>query len=143
VRDYIIAHAPLTRGEIVSALDGNPQAIDDKLRHLLADGEIGADGPPGARRYRSPDVPTHTLTPVGSERDKPLPPTLPDRGVYPLYDAIVDLNGATTEQLIGHTGLPTNLIVEQGRRLIQLGLVRFTGVGKTRMWLSNPTGDSA
>jgi hypothetical protein len=136
VRDYIIAHAPLTRGEIVAALDGNPQAIDNKLRHLLADGEIGADGRPGARRYRSPDALTHPLTPAGSKQDKPSPPMRPDRGVYPLYDAIVDLGGATTEQLTGHTGLPTSSIVEQGRRLMQLGLVRFTGVGKTRMWLS-------
>ncbi len=44
VRDYIIAHSPLTRGEIVAALDGSPQAIDCKLKRLVAEGEIGADG---------------------------------------------------------------------------------------------------
>ncbi|MGH2853091.1 MAG: hypothetical protein ACRDLF_02720 [Solirubrobacteraceae bacterium] len=135
MRDYIIAHAPLTRGEIVAALGGSPQAIDSKLKHMLADGEIGADGRRGALRYRSPDAPTRTLVPVGSKSDVLPSPILPPRGVYPLYDAIVDLNGATTEQLARHLGLPTNLVVEQGRRLIQLGLVRFTGVGKARMWL--------
>jgi hypothetical protein len=139
LRDYIIAHAPLTRGEIVAALDGSPQAIDCKLKHLLADGEIGADGRRGALRYRSPDGPTRTLAPVGSKSDVPPLPILPPRGVYPLYDAIADLNGATTEQLARHIGLPTNLVVEQGRRLIQLGLVRFTGVGKARMWLPTPS----
>jgi hypothetical protein len=141
MRDYIIAHAPLTRGEIVAALGGSPQAIDCKLKHMLADGEIGADGRRGALRYRSPDAPQRTLVPVSSRSDVSPSPILPPRGVYPLYDAIVDLNGATTERLARHIGLPTSLVVEQGRRLIQLGLVRFTGVGKARMWL--PTSSEA
>jgi hypothetical protein len=60
----------------------------------------------------------------------------PERGVYPLYDAIVELNGATTAQLANQTGLPTKLVVEQGQRLLQLGLVRFMGVGRERKWLT-------
>jgi hypothetical protein len=51
-----------------------------------------------------------------------------------MYDAIVDLDGATTEQLSRRTGLPTSLVVEQGRRLVALGLVRFTQVGEARVW---------
>jgi hypothetical protein len=59
----------------------------------------------------------------------------PDRGVYPLYDAIVGLNGATTAELASQTGLPTSHVFKQGRRLIQLGLVRITEVDNARMWL--------
>jgi hypothetical protein len=72
--------------------------------------------------------------------------TTPERGVYPVYDAIADLHGATTDQLALQTRLPAATIVKQGRRLIQLGLVRFTGVGKSRMWLpvsSEITSDAA
>lgn len=136
LREYINEHAPITRGELLAALGGHPQAIDNKLRLLLADGEIGADGRPGARRYRAPDMPEPIPVPSIALGAALTPQTLPERGVYPLYDAIVDLHGATTEQLVRRTKLPTNLVVEQGRRLIQLGLVRFTDVGDARMWLS-------
>lgn len=145
VREYVIANGPLARGEIVAALGGSPQAIDDKLKRLLAKGEIGADGRPGARRYRSPDKRSQ-ITAAAIARLKVAPPrTLPDRGVYPVYDAIIDLNGATTEQLARHTGLPVQLVVEQGRRLLQLGLARFTGAGSERRWLATrpEIGDAA
>jgi hypothetical protein len=138
LREYIIEHAPITRRELLVALGGNPQAMDNKLRRLLADGEIGADGRPGARRYRSPNVPKRTVGPSVPSGTTHTPQTPPEQGVYPLYDAIVELNGATTEQLVRRTGLPTNLVVEQGRRLMQLGLARFTGVGDGRMWLPTP-----
>jgi hypothetical protein len=51
-----------------------------------------------------------------------------------MYDAIIDLDGATTEQLSRRIGLPTSLVVEQGRRLVALGLVRFTQVREARVW---------
>jgi hypothetical protein len=145
LREYIVEHAPITRRELLVALGGTPQAMDNKLARLLADGEIGADGRPGARRYRSPDTSEGTVAPSITSSTTPTPQTPPEQGVYPLYDAIVELNGATTEQLMRQTGLPTNLIVEQGRRLMQLGLVRFTGVGDGRMWLPTPVavGDAA
>jgi hypothetical protein len=69
-------------------------------------------------------------------RGKTPAPVAPERGVYPLYDAIVDLDSATTAQLANRTGLPTKLVVEQGQRLLQLGLVRFIGVGREREWLT-------
>jgi hypothetical protein len=132
---HVIAHAPITRGELIAALGCHPKTMDNRLRSLLKDGEIEAEGRSGARRYRSPETPGIVpLPPVGSgTRLASQPP--PDHGVYPMYDAILSLGGATTEQLTRETGLPTNLVVEQGRRLIQLGLVRFTGVGKARLWL--------
>jgi len=132
---HVIAHAPITRGELIAALGGHPKTMDNRLRSLLKDGEIGVEGRSGARRYRSPETPNVVpLPPMGSStRPESQPP--PDHGVYPMYDAILSLGSATTEQLTRETGLPTNLVVEQGRRLIQLGLVRFTGVGKERLWL--------
>lgn len=135
LREYISEQGPITRRDLLIALGGNPQAMDNKLARLLANGEIGADGRPGARRYRPPDLSKHIAAHPTAQSPTPAPQTPPERGVYPLYDAIVELNGATTQQLVSQTGLPTNLVVEQGRRLMQLGLVRFTGTGDGRMWL--------
>jgi hypothetical protein len=147
LREYIIAHAPITRRELLVALGGTPQAMDSKLARLLTDGEIGADGRPRGRgrRYRSPDTSERTAAPSIAAGATSTPQTPPEQGVYPLYDAIVALNGATTQQLVRQTGLPTNLVVEQGRRLMQLGLARFTGVGDGRMWLPTlkAVGDAA
>jgi hypothetical protein len=130
LREHIVAHAPIGRRELLAAFGGSPQALDNKLKKMLEAGEIGADGRPGARRYRAPDGPATLPRPkiVASGR-------VPERGVYPVYDAIVDRDGATTEQISRQTRLPTSVVVEQGRRLIQLGLVRFTGAGRTRKWL--------
>jgi hypothetical protein len=140
LRKHIIAHGPLTRGELVAALGCNPNSVDNSLRRLLADGEIAADGRPGARLYRAPDAAAvvGSVPTLKSSKINPLQPP-PERGVYPMYDAIVDLDGGTTEQLSKRTGLPTSHVVEQGRRLMQLGLIRFTGVGRERMWLSTST----
>ncbi len=135
LREYVIKQGPIARRDLLTALGGNPQAMDNKLARLLADGEIGADGRPGARRYRPPDVSEHAAARPTAQSPMPAPQTPPERGVYPLYDAIVELNGATTQQLVSQTGLPSNLVVEQGRRLMQLGLARFTGTGDSRMWL--------
>jgi hypothetical protein len=51
-----------------------------------------------------------------------------------MYDAIVDLDGASTQQLSSRMELPTSVVVEQGRRLVRLGLVRFTQAGQERVW---------
>lgn len=135
VREYVIAHAPITRGELLAALGNEPKSIDSHLSRLLAKGEIGVDGRTGARRYRQPTAPEVMPAPSIGLDKIPVSQTLPNRGVYPMYDAIVDLDGATTKQLMKRTGLPTSLVVEQGRRLMRLGLVRFTGVGDARVWL--------
>jgi hypothetical protein len=127
VMEYVIAHGPLNRRELVTALGGNPTMISQKLKRLLEEGEIGAEGPSGARRYRAPDV-------LGGGPTQASMSSPPERGVYPMYDAIIDLDGATTEQLGKQTRLPTSLVVEQGRRLVQLGLVQFTKVGGARVW---------
>jgi hypothetical protein len=133
LRKHVVAHGPLTRGELLAALGGKPKLVSDRLRQLLETGEIGADGHPGARRYRAPDAPeVVSALPVPAKTS--VTHALPERGVYPMYDAIVDLDGATTEQLSRRTGLPTSLVVEQGRRLVALGLVRFTQVGEARVW---------
>jgi hypothetical protein len=133
LRKHVVAHGPVTRGELLAALGGKPKLVSDRLRQLLETGEIGADGRPGARRYRAPDAPeVVSALPVPAKMS--VTHALPERGVYPMYDAIVDLDGATTEQLSRRTGLPTSLVVEQGRRLVALGLVRFTQVGEARVW---------
>jgi hypothetical protein len=145
LRQHVVAHGPLSRGELVAALGGSPKALDAKLRHLLEDGEVRADGRRGARRYRAPDVPEVVSAPSVSEKAS-ASVALPERGVYPMYDAIVDLDGATTQQLSERTGQPTSLVVEQGRRLVQLGLVRFTQAGQARVWRpmrSEIVGDAA
>jgi hypothetical protein len=137
LRDHVIAHAPVTRGEILSALGGEPHTMDNKLKRLLHSGEISAEGPRGARRYLPPDVGPHTAPAKDIPREIAYssPDDIPPRGVYPVYDVIVDLGQATTQQLSSRTGLPADRVVEQGRRLLQLGLVRFTDVGDTRAWL--------
>ncbi len=133
LRQHVVAHGPVTRGELVAALGGNPKRVSDRLRRLLEAGEIGADGRPGARRYRSPAAPEVVSAPVVPAKTS-VSRALPERGVYPMYDAIVDLEGPTTKQLSERMGLPTSVVVEQGRRLVQLGLVRFTQAGQVRVW---------
>lgn len=135
VREHVIAHAPITRRELIEALGCPACAMDKKLRHLVANGEIGVDGQRDQRTYRSPNSPEVVSPPVSELLRISEPAMPPARGVYPMYDAIIDLDGATTEQLMKRTGLPTNLVVEQGRRLLQLGLVRFRGIGDARVWL--------
>lgn len=135
VREHVIAHAPITRRELIEALGDQPDALDKKLRRLVARGEIGVDGQRGGRLYGSPNPPEVASLPSVEPSAPSEPRRPPDRGVYPTYDAIIDLGTATTEQLMRRTGLPTSLVVEQGRRLRQLGLVRFTGVGDARVWM--------
>jgi hypothetical protein len=130
LREHIFAHAPVSRRELLAAFSGSAKSIDNKLRAMVAAGEIAVDGPRGAQRYRPPDVAVEMPRP-----ELVVSAPVPARGLYPVYDAIVDRNGATTEQLVRDTGLPAAQVVEQGRRLRQLGLVRFTGVGETRKWL--------
>lgn len=135
VRDYVVAHGPLTRGQVVHALGGHPKTMDKKLKILLDDGEIEADGRPGARRYRAPSATVRPRAGGSGRKAGGASSSVPEHGVYPLYDAIADLGSATTDQLAKATKQPTSVVVEQGRRLTQLGLVRFRGVGGKRVWL--------
>jgi hypothetical protein len=158
VRDHVIAHAPINRRELLQALNGPPTAVDKKLRRLVAKGEIAVSGQPGARVYLAPpstaqrpssskaqpssltaQPPSSTAQPPSSSpSSRPRRPR-PERGVYAVYDAVRDLGAATTRQLVEHTGLPADIVVEQGRRMVRLGLLRFTGSGDKRVWL--PTDD--
>ncbi|HEY2718003.1 MAG TPA: hypothetical protein VGI52_00125 [Solirubrobacteraceae bacterium] len=132
--DYIAAHHPITRGELLTALGGNAKAVDKKLNLLLMSGRIGADGRPGRRRYRPPGP--HRPAPDGQSG---LSPVAPARGVYPMYDEIVDLGMVTTESLAQRTGKPASQIVKEGRKLLQLKLVRISEDGSTRAWFpANP-----
>lgn len=134
VYDYIVAHGPVTRRELLDALGGKSQAIDNKLKYLVAKGGIATQGTRRARRYIA-SRPSKSVTASSPAGDPSSSHDTPDRGVYPVYDAIIDLGKATTAELAHHTSLPLDVVVEQGRNLIRLGLVRFTGVGKMRVWL--------
>jgi hypothetical protein len=104
-------------------------------------GEIVTEGERGAYRYRAADAPKTVSVPAvvaGS-----VSAVAPERGVYPLYDAIVDTGGASTDQLSRRMQLPASVVVEQGRRLVQLGLVRFTDVGSGRVWRAVRAGGEA
>lgn len=132
--DYIAAHHPITRGELLTALGGNPKAMDRRLRSLLMNGKIAADGLPGRRQYRPPDPHQPAL-----DGKSGLSPVAPARGVYPMYDEITDLGTATTEALAQRMRKPVSQIVKEGRKLLQLKLVRFSGDGGTRAWFpANP-----
>lgn len=137
LREHIITHAPINRRELLQALDGHPTAIDKKVRRLLANGEIAAGGQPGSRVFLAPSS-TQPPAPLASPSPSPPLRTQLERGVYPVYDAAVDLGSASTQQLVEHTGLPTSNVVEQGRRLVRIGLLRFTGTGDKRAWLPTP-----
>jgi hypothetical protein len=140
LREHIIAHSPINRRELLEAVDGHPTAIDKKVRRLLANGEIAVDGQPGSRVFLAPSSTQQAVPPTSPN---PSPSRIPpERGVYPVYDAAVDLGSASTQQLMEHTGLPTSIVVEQGRRLVRIGLLRFTETGGKRVWLPTPTEQS-
>jgi hypothetical protein len=132
--EYVIAHAPITRSQLIGALGGSPDAIDKKLRRLIANGDIGSKGTRSSRVYGPPEIPGVVSLPSVKRGAVSSTRTPPEQGVYPMYDAIVDLGGATTAQLAGRTGLPTSLVVVQCRRLLQLGLIQVTNVGDARVW---------
>jgi hypothetical protein len=136
IRDYVVTCGPVGRGDILAALGGDPKSVDNRLRSLFVKGEIEADGRRGARRYRAPSTTAQSRVGGTGRKAGQTSSSVPERGVYPVYDAIGDLGGATTEQLAVATGQPKTHVVEQGRRLVQLGLVRFAGVGGKRMWLA-------
>lgn len=130
LREHIFAHAPVSRRELLAAFSGSAKSIDNKLRAMVAAGEIAVDGPRGAQRYRPPDVAVEMPRP-----ELVVSAPVPKRGVYAVYDVVVDRDGATMEQLVSDTALTAEQVIEQGRRLMQLDLVRYTQVGKTRKWL--------
>lgn len=142
VRDYVIEHGPLTRRELVAALGGSPGSVDNHLKRLLDQGDIAADGAPGQRQYYAPSPNTPVVPVRAAAVPAPAPPVdVPERGVYPVFDAICDLGGATTLDLAEATELPVSHVVEQGRRLLQLRLVRFEGDGESRLWIAMTNGD--
>jgi predicted transcriptional regulator len=133
LREHISANAPSSRRELLDTFGGTGTALEKKLRTMLRAGELRVEGKRGARQYYPLDAPVKLPRPE-LVRDA----ALPDRGVYPVYDVISDRGGATTAQLARLTGLPAALVVEEGRRLVQLGLVSFTEAGQTRKWLPVP-----
>lgn len=133
--EYVLEHAPVTRSQLIAALGGSPDSIDKKLRRLVSNGEIGVKGKRHNRLY-GPSATAHVVSMPSLEAGTAAPVAAPpERGVYPMHDAIGDLGGATTEQLAKRLGLPTSAVMQQGRRLLQLGLARFTEVGDARLWL--------
>jgi hypothetical protein len=132
VRDHVIKHGPLSRRDLVNAFGGNPTSVGRRLKSLLEDGEIGADGPSGARRYRAPE--TFDIESTLSTIRRVTHTVLPERGVYPVYDVILDLNGASNEQLQKQTGLAKHIVVKECRGLVRLGLIWCTQAGKARVW---------
>ena len=49
IREYVVAHAPVTRRQLIDALGGKPQRIDNALKRMVASGAIIADGERGKR----------------------------------------------------------------------------------------------
>jgi len=97
IREYVVTHAPVTRLQLLEALGGQPQSMDNRLRRMVATGEIAAEGQRGTRRYLAA---ADTTTPLMKTSAAVVSRALssqgpPDRGVYPLYDAILDMKGQT------------------------------------------------
>lgn len=135
VRDRVLAHiaehGSAARAELIAALACAPATLDGQLKRSVKLGELIAEGERGARRYRLP------ATPVAVEASVPRPsaPTgRPERGVYPMHDVLDELGHATTAELAERLGVPTDIVVEQGRRLLRLGLVTWAGDGERRVW---------
>lgn len=136
VRDHVVAHGPIARSHVVAALGGDPKAIGRKLRTLLDRGEIAADGRPGALKYRAPSarrtVPAAASAPAPAASSSPL-----ERGVYPVYDALLDNGGtATTKRLAELTGLSTSMVLNRARELERLEYVKSVGSGRGRRWMA-------
>jgi hypothetical protein len=136
VRDYVLSHGPVSRRQLLEALGGNPHTMDNRLKWLISSGAIVREGERGKRQYLAPEGLSCTgrSVTISASRDTSFVEP-PQRGVYPVYDAIVDLGDATTDELATHLEQPSRIVVEGGRRLVKLGLVRFTSVGDVRKWL--------
>jgi hypothetical protein len=130
IREHIAAHDGCVRAEILAAVGGRAKSVDGHLARMVASGQITARGPRGRRRYSQSSSNGRVALPeLTASASAP-----PERGVYPTYDAIVDSNGATTDQLATATKLPVARVTEEGRKLLRFGFVRFTGDDDERRW---------
>lgn len=135
VRDYVLSHGPTTHRQLLDALGGSEQSMKNKLKWLLSRRAIVAEGLRGSRRYLAPP-------PSGGAEMQSLfgalgggsLPDPPPRGVYPLYDAILDMGSPTTGELARHLNKSPGQIIQLARRLLKLGLIRFAGTGDARRW---------
>lgn len=117
--DHIVKHGPVSCGQLAEELGARRKAVARMLKSLTDDGEIVADGPVQNRRFRSSSA-------------KPVP----ERGVYPLYDALRDLGGtATTKQLADATGLTVADVVDRGQDIERFGYVDRIAVGRGHRWV--------
>jgi hypothetical protein len=142
IRDYIISHGPLTRGELLIALGGHPKAMSTNLKRLLEDGEIDADPHPGGRLYRAPRPKEHpsdaipSTPPLAQHGVTSGPGEPPPLGAYPVYDVITTHGAATSEQLVTRTGLAKPIVIRQCQRLKQSNLLKLVkGDGEKPVWM--------
>jgi hypothetical protein len=136
VRDYVLSHGPVSRRQLLEALGGTPHTMDKRLKWLTSSAAIVNDGERSKRRYLAPNGANRASRSAKARMSREVSSVEPpQRGVYPIYDAIVDLGSPTTDELAIHLEQPSRIVVEGGRRLIKLGLVRFTDVGNVRKWL--------
>lgn len=135
VRDYVLSHSPTTRRQLLDALGGPAQRMDNKLKSLVSRGAIVAEGQRGTRRYLTPPTSgrTRPQSRFGAAADDSLPDP-PQRGVYPLYDTIIDLGSPTTDELAGRLNKSPGQIVQLARRLLKQGLIRYANDGDARRW---------
>jgi predicted transcriptional regulator len=147
IRKHIADHGPATRGDLLEALGGHPEATSRRLSILLARGEIEAEGTP--RRYRVPHVgdksgesSVRQLVPATPRGLIGARPQQPEPGRYPVYDALVGTAGATTAELAKRTRMTPIAVQEQGRELARLGLVAFRGRGAARFWMTPSDGEA-
>lgn len=141
ILDYVIKHHPVGRREILEALGGRESALDRKLKILMGNGSIVAEGRP--RQYRCPEAaepkrdqpaqPTPPRAPLAARPSGELP-RRPEEGQFPVYDALVEQGRSTTPELVEYTGLTSNGVFAQARELTRTGLVSFTGSGPNRIW---------
>jgi hypothetical protein len=146
IRKHIAEYGPVTRGDLLVALGGHPEAMSRRLNILLARGEIEAEGKP--RRYRiaqAGDKPAESslreLAPTTPRALIGARPRQPEPGRYPVYDALAGTAGATTAELANRTRMTPIAVQEQGRELARLGLVAFRGRGAARFWMTRSDGE--
>jgi hypothetical protein len=146
IRTHIADHGPVTRGDLLEALGGHPEAMSRRLSLMLAKGEIKAEG--HRRRYRvaharatADEASVRHLAPTTPRALIGARPQQPEPGRYPVFDALAGTAGATTAELAKRTRMTPIAVQEQGRELARLGLVAFRGRGAARFWLAHPHDD--
>ena len=132
IRDCIVAHGPVSRGEIGRALGGSMNALDDKLRRLTAAGDIVAEGERPNRRYRARDA---AVAHSGQPSEPRRPAQVVDcSGPTDLLALIGEHGPISSARLRELTGLDFQQLVEWGRMLTRQRSVTFDGEGPDRIW---------